>query len=630
MTSKMFYVTRTLPEYVGFYKALNTTAMPDVDGGSIGSNLPWSAFKPQWVYDDAFYAIFVPVVSQYKGDLFERLGDDSIVIEGDTHRYRLCLDTQRSWTALEQIVNQLTVALGNTGRVAWPLHMESPRPPSSFKYSQWFDSHKNAKRAAMNARRSFLVHFARISCIICMHEGFEPIRMESQPDEPDGIAQPMTVPLWFGHALRKGVPVSLLNDLWSSWVADFRVPRVGGLINILVESENSVGRNTQCYDLIPELMNHTRIPLWLYYGPNPENIVYHKGKRYSKYRLSTDELREVEILRWGSHHTVVPDPTPDTLSSSSWSGVITPQQTWDTTSHPSTSQHGSTENTSARAHYQKGQSPQEYIAEQIRFNEFVKATENESQKETRLRRIRDQEGQPRPTGGKPLVFLWEQEFDGGWIRGIVGRSRVGGIWEQTSPTQRWYNDVRNEYEVCHDLDPGAETEEDAGLGWDEDTYPDAQTTGVVSQTPDNDRFDPSHGKSHSYTIVQPLLNKRTTVEATWSDQGPSIDTPSASIATTNRVESDIHRRTTTHRYKPYNADRTPSSRANSTQPTNPNNQTSLNQSAQPHVTAFQHAADIPRQVLTSAYNQLMQVNFPSDQLDIHVPTNNLGVELVQR
>ena len=85
----MFYVTNTYPERVGAYKAYNTTTIPDVEGGSAGSDLPWSAFSPAWAYDDAFYVMFVPVNPIFRGSVLGCLALDFVVIEAHERGYQL-------------------------------------------------------------------------------------------------------------------------------------------------------------------------------------------------------------------------------------------------------------------------------------------------------------------------------------------------------------------------------------------------------------------------------------------------------------------------------------------------------------------------------------------------------------
>ena len=67
------------------------------------------------------------------------------------------------------------------------------------------------------------------------------------------------------------------------------------------------------------------------------------------------------------------------------------------------------------------------------------------------------------------VYRGEKEFNGSHTRILIGRKHWRELWADTAPSQRKYNLVRNESDICQDFDPTAVHEHDVEIAqWDEE------------------------------------------------------------------------------------------------------------------------------------------------------------------
>ncbi|KAJ3897282.1 hypothetical protein F5879DRAFT_814063 [Lentinula edodes] len=93
------------------------------------------------------------------------------------------------------------------------------------------------------------------------------------------------------------------------------------------------------------------------------------------------------------------------------------------------------------------------------------ASEAASEKQSRLQREENAK-RDRPPGRKGArVYYWDL-VEGIRVRTAVGRSNYEDIWERYGPSQRRYDSVADEWEVCTDLDPDGGDSDSVEAGHD--------------------------------------------------------------------------------------------------------------------------------------------------------------------
>lgn len=97
----------------------------------------------------------------------------------------------------------------------------------------------------------------------------------------------------------------------------------------------------------------------------------------------------------------------------------------------------------------------QFILRQIRLNERLALTETALDIVTRADRERNAYTFATPGRNGAHVFEWVDS-----VRTYVTRARVPDVWPDYARTQKWYNPVRNEWDLCRELHPSAVLEED--------------------------------------------------------------------------------------------------------------------------------------------------------------------------
>ncbi|EEB90094.1 hypothetical protein MPER_11748, partial [Moniliophthora perniciosa FA553] len=84
--------------------------------------------------------------------------------------------------------------------------------------------------------------------------------------------------------------------------------------------------------------------------------------------------------------------------------------------------------------------------------------ETDSIRQSRLQREKNAESRIAPGRKGAKVFIWDEVEEDVWIRVPAGRDNYSSIWEDYAPTQRRYDSVANEWDLCTLFDGGAEPE----------------------------------------------------------------------------------------------------------------------------------------------------------------------------
>ncbi|KAJ3901575.1 hypothetical protein F5879DRAFT_807055 [Lentinula edodes] len=123
-------------------------------------------------------------------------------------------------------------------------------------------------------------------------------------------------------------------------------------------------------------------------------------------------------------------------------------------------------------------------------------SEAASERQSRLQR-EENARRDRPPGRKGArVYYWDL-VEGIRVRTAVGRSNYEDIWERYSPSQRRYDSVADEWEVCTDLDPDGGDLDSFGDGSDDDFF-------ISTRSQSNAEVGHDVGPASSYAYVARL------------------------------------------------------------------------------------------------------------------------------
>ncbi|KAF8832042.1 hypothetical protein HHX47_DHR1001031 [Lentinula edodes] len=153
------------------------------------------------------------------------------------------------------------------------------------------------------------------------------------------------------------------------------------------------------------------------------------------------------------------------------------------------------------------------------------ASEAASEKQSRLQR-EENARRDRPPGRKGArVYYWDL-VEGIRVRTAVGRSNYEDIWERYGPSQRRYDSVADEWEVCTDLDPDG--------GSDSDSFGDDSDDDFFISTHSQSNVEAGHdvGPASSYAYVARLHPRL----------HPTQNSPAVPITFSETIEDIAHHR----------------------------------------------------------------------------------------
>lgn len=208
---------------------------------------------------------------------------------------------------------------------------------------------------------------------------------------------------------------------------------------------------------IDKLLKQFDLPLWLYYGDTPRP----PHDCHPWYALHLPQARLVQTLRQSPSVKDVQTLVPTLFQDSGWHNlelldapvhdVTVPKPDQVTRQLPGqTHAHFKADDEAIKAAYAKGTPEQIQLwdARRERYKSLECPTKEDKSK----------------------VFEWDSDLDGNKYRRFVGRKRWRAVFEESAKSQRWYNPVRHEFDICKDLDAlavtNAEFDLDEEMGFD--------------------------------------------------------------------------------------------------------------------------------------------------------------------
>ncbi|KAK7031898.1 hypothetical protein R3P38DRAFT_2774366 [Favolaschia claudopus] len=419
-----------------------------------------------------------------------------------------------------------------------------------FNYSAHYKTEKGARLAAWRSKQKFLPLLGLVSMGFwyMMHDETEDENEKYEGEERSGAgskrkasdipasrptkrvktnkgnAPPqLNVPWRQALAEKLKLQPSWLDLLEDSIAADFRVPRVGALVDLQPADLDDADRplafsksDTGLEWLIPSILRKTSpIPLYFSWGPLHRSVNFAVPEYLSRLGLvpAPDQiqyLKEAQIAFTPFEYNVPSRAfLPKRKSSASRSGVL-PQSDLPSTSvsrkdtgasqlaapspkslptrtsagpnTPSTSSHAgpnmpSTHSTDAAppssldnfppVHRNSGQRHQElmedFFQRRERENSRKSATENPADKTARMQREQNAQRGQAPGKKGACVFVWEKEDNSVfYIRRPGGRKSYEDLFETYGASQRRYDSFRDEWDLCSAFGDDRGVDDDVG------------------------------------------------------------------------------------------------------------------------------------------------------------------------
>lgn len=430
---------------------------------------PWPWFYTQVSRQDTYWTSLCSLDSDYEG-MLQPLSDIKVIPRYTSNRVLLgwTIRAERRWKELEGLLDKLLTAM----KKAFPLKDMTPllievdklcKWPSDYGYEDTYSTEAEAKDQAKTVRAVFNVCIAKLT-----------------------YAAYLLPEHWLEHLLRtEYLSVDEAETIRASCICQATSATSGAHLQragLIVDVRS--GALGSYLDEVKALVARFMLPVWLYYGRHP---------RASDHVWSSPYLpSEEEIARSRALAQCVPLlPWPQLTESDSESfptGILSSPFPGDALSVPvvpsgSTRHEQSREQLSLSAlapaaprgrvnpttRQRAGQTIEEFFREAEEEKIARMSTMSDAEREKIERRAAEHANLDLPRRNhKCNVYRWEEEVDGSYTRVLVGYKHWKELWTDTTPSQRRYNPLRNEFDVCQDFDPTAVPDEDVEfVEWDE-------------------------------------------------------------------------------------------------------------------------------------------------------------------
>ena len=389
---------------------------------AINSSDPRETMKTRWA-DDRYPGLpFVPLFPRFDSEPFCCLKPprDVFPIEGSGSSWRLAGATARSFQALEHDLCLIERSLRTTPEATFPLpswwtlfHL-----PETFGYMAVHKTYDSAQTSALKSRDAFLPLMGWCSFLISHFH-------EQIPHRSVAI-------LRWENILTTQAKLSLdyIQVIKASELTDFSVnyQRAG----VVIEHFNS---NFQCY-----VSNYIKcnVPVWIHWGEAKCGRPAHHGilNQYLPLNTEVSTARQFALAA----RQVAAQVTMDVDR-----GVVENVGTARPLPEPE-----------RNSRQKRGELWHEFFTRMDRSRLDIIAKESSQAMQARLAKEKAQAGHPLPgqSSRAPTIYEWEEDIDTGFLlRKIITRSYARDIWDTYSKSQRRYDSIRHEWDLCTALNP---------------------------------------------------------------------------------------------------------------------------------------------------------------------------------
>ena len=432
--------TRAVHEIEGhFYVSFNTRSAPSPPTRAYKPFYPEEVNRsPLWFSDTHPFMPFCNVSPLYTERIFSRLQghrETSPVVQPEEGgRYMLDRSLAARWWRLEEaLILVYTAVFAIRPDLAQPLDFKPYRLPHQWGYLKTHEDQYHARIRIWNSRNAFVPLLALCAYAVSLSQGKF---LSEQRGEVN----------WIRTLVDKyHVCSAWANELANSWYFSPRTLRVG----VYIDLESFPYSDLMDYYIV------YGVPIWI--------------------RMPRNDPTHLPSYLWATRQSIRQSIMQERLQQQQQQQQ---QQQDDRANVPP-------------SRTLPGESIHDFIRRTTTANERLSRTESEHDRLRRLDRERNASRFPCPGQRGAFVFEW-QESGNGKIRVYVPRVDVPDIWDSYTNTQRWYNGFKDEWDLCVDLDPNAQSEANSQLDDDfpygEDYQEPRQTLQTISLTEVEDMY----------------------------------------------------------------------------------------------------------------------------------------------
>lgn len=465
------------PEGPGLYVSPNTNRLP-VTIPQATTDLfqsydppsPWPWFYTQVSRQDTYWTSLCSLDSDYEG-MLQPLSDIKVIPRYTSNRVLLgwIIRAERRWKELEGLLDKLLTAM----KKAFPLKDMTPllievdklcKWPSDYGYEATYGTEEEAKDQAQTVRAVFNVCVAKLT-----------------------YAAYLLPEHWLEHLLRmEYLSVDEAEVIRASCICQATSATSGAhhqRVGLIVDVRS--GALQSYLDEVKALVTKFMLPIWLYYGRHPRASEHVWAAPY----LPSDEeiarsralAQCVPLMPWPQltepDSASFPPGTPS-LPLSGGAPSIPIVSSGSALHEQSRAQAGLSAlvptarrgRTNPTTRQRAGQTMEEFFREAEEEKVKRMSTMCDAERELIDRRAAEHANLDLPQRShKCNVYRWEEELDGSYTRVLVGHKHWRELWNDTTPSQRKYNPLRNEFDICQAFDPAAVPDEDVEfVEWNEE------------------------------------------------------------------------------------------------------------------------------------------------------------------
>ena len=409
----------------------------------------------RYAYDTFFYTAFAPVSFSWTGVLrtldWTHPPVESIeepALNGCLVRWKV---TQKYIDTLLSMMNAVTNFNHALQPSLLPLDtLWHDLLPHTF--ADTFVKRADAIKRARFWRYVVASRFAYSSFLICLSFGTTPPRVQGSH------ASFGSEDAWVIRAKKGGVPLAFINDLTSSWVANFETPRAGAFIDASVDQT--------WFTYVPHIVTHARcVPLWVRWDnitvpppKSPLSTFFPPPFVVAKARSPLLPRREVTALLPASSYD---DSGPAVNPEPSQAGLRKP---WDLEGVRTDTTHLPVWTDSARPMW-RPESSRSVITDKsfFQFHDEVQAwtyymreRASTAKWEEHLRCARDLGSRQPKEGDKVAVWVWERDTERKeWTcenRSTKRADDVTDLWERTVAVDRFFHPILREWHIWSEME----------------------------------------------------------------------------------------------------------------------------------------------------------------------------------
>lgn len=377
-------------------------------------------------------------------------------------KYMLDPTTTESWLSLEKALECISFHLVFSAFPFISLDYQCPPAPSKYGFTRTFDSRHSALNAIQKSRNAFLMLIAHVTWGAILHRAramnkiinigtYEDGELTVQPkrDFDLGSEEADECDLGWKRLLehKHKLHPALVHALTQSSICDFSAKRAGLVIR---RPQDWVYLQTLPYLVL------SNIPVWIIWGELKARTTSIPWPRSLKEFYGPTLYEKTYAHKWtGSPETgnchVLPSPPTFPLACAETKRLASSLLEEKEAGHPPVT-----------------------FAHHVGFKEWLRSRKEEVEA-TKLRATPEQlhrynqrqvEAQKLDCPGRrgAIVYEWESDERNILTRRLVTRAEVPRIWSLYGNKQRWFNCVRNEWDLCHELDPD-DTPSDTEDSW---------------------------------------------------------------------------------------------------------------------------------------------------------------------